>query len=86
MLNNEIDSLQEVLSLLNNYNNYTTYIEVSPLLYIYFRQKYKQSSLIFANKEYPKYPETLCGCKIFINMELDRYDYNIIRKENSYEE
>ena len=30
MLNSELDSLEEVVAILKNYNNYTTYIEVSP--------------------------------------------------------
>ena len=42
MLNSEIDSLQDVLAILNNYNNYTTYIEVSPALYIYLNNKFNQ--------------------------------------------
>ena len=39
MLNSELNSLQDVLVILNNYNNYTTYIEVSPALYVYLRQQ-----------------------------------------------
>ena len=39
MLNSELNSLQDVLAILNNYNNYTTYIEVSPALYVYLRQQ-----------------------------------------------
>ena len=82
MLNNELNSLQNALAVLNNYNNYETYIEVSPLLYIFLRQEVQQIS----NFDINKYPETLYGCKIFLNPELEDYDYNIIRKETKHAE
>lgn len=82
MLNSEINSLQEVLAILNNYNNYITYIEVSPALYIYLKQEIQQVDSFDTNK----YPETLYGCKIFLNPELEDYDYNIIRKETKHAE
>lgn len=84
MLNSEINSLQEVLAILNNYNNYITYIEVSPALYTYLKQEVQQIYSFNANQY--KYPETLYGCKIFLNPELEDYDYNIIRKETKHAE
>ena len=82
MQNNEIDSLQDVLAILNNYNNYTTYIEVSPALYVYLRQQVQSIN----NFNIDAYPETLCGCKVFVNSELKNYKYRIIRKENDHAE
>ena len=82
MLNSEIDSLQEVLAILKNYNNYTTYIEVSPDLYTYLRLQCKTIASTF-NKD--AYPETLFGCRIFLNPELEKFEYKITRKENGYE-
>lgn len=82
MLNSEIDSLQDVLAILNNYNNYTTYIEVSPALYVYLRQQVQSIN----NFNIDAYPETLCGCKVFVNSELKNYEYRIIRKENNHAE
>ena len=82
MLNSEIDSLQDVLAILNNYNNYTTYIEVSPALYIYLRQQVQSIN----NFNIDAYPEKLCGCKVFVNSELKNYEYRIIRKENDHAE
>lgn len=82
MLNSEIDSLQDVLVILNNYNNYTTYIEVSPALYIYLRQQVQSIN----NFNIDVYPETLHGCKVFVNSELKNYEYRIIRKENDHAE
>ena len=82
MLNKELDSLQNVLAVLNNYNHYETYIEVSPLLYIYLRQQSERLDNFYVTE----YPETLYGCKIFLNPELEDYDYNIIRKETKHAE
>ena len=82
MLNSEIDSLQDVLAILNNYNNYTTYIEVSPALYVYLRQQVQSIN----NFNIDAYPETLYGCKVFVNSELKNYEYRIIRKENDHAE
>ena len=82
MLNREIDSLQDVLTILNNYNNYITYIEVSPALYIYLRQQVQSIN----NFNIDAYPETLHGCKVFVNSELKNYEYRIIRKENDHAE
>lgn len=82
MLNSEIDSLQEVIAILKNYNNYTTYIEVSPDLYTYLRLQCKTIAPTF-NKDV--YPETLFGCRIFLNPELEKFEYRITRKENGYE-
>lgn len=82
MLNNEMDSLKDVLAILNNYNNYTTYIEVSFNLYIYLRQ---QAQLI-KNSNIDIYPKTFYGCEIFVNSELKNYDYRITRKENDHAE
>lgn len=82
MQNSEMDSLQDVLAILNNHNNYTTYIEVSPALYVYLRQQ--AQSINKFNIDI--YPETLYGCEIFVNSELKNYDYKIIRKENDHAE
>ena len=84
MLNKELNSLQKATAILNNYNNYETYIEVSPLLYIYLKQEVQQ--IYSFNTNQYKYPETLYGCKIFLNPELEDYDYNIIRKETRHAE
>ena len=81
MLNSEIGSLQEVLAILKNYNNYIIYIEVSPDLYIYLKQQAQSIN----NFDINAYPETLCGCKIFVNSEFKNYEYRITRKENDYE-
>ena len=78
MLNSELDSLQGVLTILNNYNNYTTYIEVSPALYVYLRRQAQSIN----NFNIDVYPETLYGCKIFVNNELKNYEYRLTRKEN----
>ena len=80
MLNNELNSLQDVLAILKNYDNYETYIEVSPELYIYLRQQCEQ--IDYFNKDI--LPETLYGCKILLNLELKGYEYNIVRKERDY--
>ena len=82
MLNSEIDSLQDVLAILNNYNNYTTYIEVSPALYVYLRQQVQSIN----NFNIDAYPETLYGCEVFVNNELKNYEYRITRKENDHAE
>lgn len=82
MLNNELNNLEEVIAMLRNYNNYTTYIEVSPDLYTYLRLQCKTIAPTF---DKDAYPETLYGCRIFLNPELKRYEYKIIRKENDYE-
>ena len=82
MQNNEMNSLQNVLAILNNHNNYTTYIEVSPALYVYLRQQVQSIN----NFNIAGCPETLYGCKVFVNSELKNYDYRIIRKENDHAE
>ena len=82
MLNNELSSLAEVAAILNNDNNYETYIEVSPALYIYLKQQSKRLDNFYVTE----YPETLYGCRIFLNPELEDYDYNIIRKETRHAE
>jgi hypothetical protein len=84
MQNSELSSLQIALSVLNNYDNsnYETYIEVSPLLYIYLKQEVQQISSLGINK----YPEVLYGFKVALNPELEDYDYNIIRKGTRHAE
>lgn len=82
MINSELNSLEEVIAILKNYNNYTTYIEVSPDLYTYLRLQCKTIAPTF-NKD--TYPETLFGCRIFLNPELEKFEYRITRKENDYE-
>ena len=82
MPNSEMDSLQEILAILKNYNNYTTYIEISPALYVYLRQQVQSIN----NFNIDVYPETLYGCKVFVNSELKNYEYRITRKENDYAE
>ena len=82
MPNSEIDSLQDVLAILNNYNNYTTYIEVSPALYVYIKQQVQSIN----NFNIDAYPETLYGCEVFVNSELKNYEYRIIRKDNNHAE
>jgi len=82
MLNSEIDYLQDILAILNNYNNYTTYIEVSPALYVYLRQQVQSVN----NFNIDVYPETFYGCQVFVNNELKGYEYKIVRKENNYAE
>lgn len=80
MLNSEMDSLQDVLAILNNYNNYITYIEVSPILYAFLKKEVQLINNFNTNTCH----ETLYGCKIVVNNELKNYEYKIIRKENSY--
>ena len=82
MINSELNSLEEVITILKNYNNYTTYIEVSPDLYTYLRLQCKTVAPIF---DKDAYPETLFGCRIFLNPELKNFEYRITRKENDYE-
>lgn len=76
MPNNE---LQDVLATLKTYPNYTTYIEISPILYNFFKQKAQEVSKFNIDT----YPET--GCPVFVNNELKNYEYRITRKENSNE-
>ena len=78
MPNNE---LQDVLATLKFYPNYTTYIEISPILYNFLKQKAQEVSKFNIDT----YPETLYGCPVFVNNELKNYEYRITRKENSNE-
>lgn len=73
--------LQDVLATLKTYPNYTTYIEISPILYNFFKQKAQEIS----NFNIDTCPETLYGCPVFVNNELKNYEYRITRKENSNE-
>lgn len=78
MLNSDLDIIQDIVAICNNFDNYTTYIEVSPALYVYLRQQAQSIN----NFNIDAYPETLYGCQVFVNSELKNYDYRITRKEN----
>lgn len=80
MLNSDLDTIQDIAAICNNFDNYTTYIEVSPLLYMYLQNYYENANSIYDNNNNEL--QSLYGCRVFVNSELKNYDYRITRKEN----
>ena len=83
MLNNELDSLQDIIALMKRFD-YTVYIEVSPFLYLYLKQRAQsiKDFYIDATFDMKVYPETFYGCEIFVNSSLKGFEYRLTRKEN----
>lgn len=81
MPNSSLDTIRKIVAICDNFDNYTTYIEISPLLYMYLQSYYEDTNLIYNNNNNNEL-QSLYGCQAFVNSELKNYDYRITRKEN----